>query len=395
LIFSVQLSIIQPKEIPLVFDYLTQETRKTNMSITQKRVLIVDDEEDLTWTLSKKLSKDSDKFQLVCVNSGGEAINVMNQLPVDLVITDIRMPEVSGLDLLIQIKDRYPQTKVIMMTAYGTEDVKREADQRGCFRYIEKPFEINELRTLILEALARDKGFKGSVADFQLSDIIQLNCLGRLTSALEVKHEKEMGRIYFDNGNIVHAETDHLTGENAFYHIMSWHGGEFTVKRNMKSSDDSIEIGWQSLLLEAMRQIDEKSDHVVAQKEKEKRRRIRAIHDRLSSIRKSRGVDFILVHDNAGFPVTFLPSDENGKLEAADLGNHLSVFLGEVNRLQRNLQATPASFLEVQFGNMIYLSCLVPDKDAWITVLGDNGANVGFLRMELRKVVKNVSGLIL
>ncbi|MBN2367204.1 MAG: response regulator [Calditrichaeota bacterium] len=360
------------------------------MALLQKRVLIVDDEEDLTWTLSKKLSKDSDKFQLLTVNSGVEAIEAMNQLPVDLVITDVRMPEVSGLELLVQIKDRYPQTKVIIMTAYGSDDVKNEANQRGCFRYVEKPFEINELRKLILEALSEDKGFKGSVADFHLSDIIQLNCLGRLTSALEVKHEHETGQIYFDNGNIVHCETDRLSGENAFYHIMSWQGGEFTVKRNVKSPHETIDKGWQSLLLEAMQQVDEHSDKVLEQKEKEKRRRIRSIHLQLEPVLKTEGTDFILLHNSAGFPVTFMPSDENGKLEATELGNHLSTFLGEVGKLQKNLQTTPAQFLECQFGNMILVSSKVPDKDVWLTILGKTSVNIGLLRLEIRKSIKKI-----
>nr|HQV32139.1 response regulator [Calditrichia bacterium] len=110
------------------------------LSDRRKRVLIVDDEEDLTWTLSKKLSKDSDKFDLYCMNSGREAIEMLNQMPFDLVITDVRMPEVSGLDLLVEIKDLYPETKVAIMTAYGSSDVQHEATNRGCFSYIEKPF---------------------------------------------------------------------------------------------------------------------------------------------------------------------------------------------------------------------------------------------------------------
>jgi CheY-like chemotaxis protein len=360
------------------------------MSLLQKRVLIVDDEEDLTWTLSKKLSKDSDKFQLVCVNSGREAIDAMNQVPVDLVITDVRMPEVSGLELLVQIKEHYPHTKVIIMTAYGSDDVKLEANQRGCFRYIEKPFEINELRTLILEALSGDKGFKGSVADFHLSDIIQLNCLGRLTSALEIKHDQETGYIYFDNGNIVHCETDRISGENAFYHIMAWQGGEFTVKRNVKSPHETIDKGWQSLLLEAMQQIDENSEEVLVQKEREKRRRIRSIHEKLKPILQVGGIDFILIHNAAGFPVTYLPADENGKLEAADLGNHMSGFLGEIQKLQKNMQATDARFIEMHFGNLILLSSKVGGKDGWITVSGEDTVNIGLLRIALRKAVKEV-----
>jgi CheY-like chemotaxis protein len=361
------------------------------MTVNQKRVLIVDDEEDLTWTLSKKLSKDSDKFQVICVNSGREAKEVLNQVPVDLVITDVRMPEVSGLDLLVEIKEKYPQTKVIIMTAYGSSDVQRAANERGSFRYLEKPFEINELRRLILEGLTETKGFKGSVSDFQLGDIIQLNCLGRLTSGLQITHDQETGFIYFADGNIVHAETNKLIGENAFYYIMSWQGGEFFVKRNAKPPSESINKGWQSLLLEAMRRIDENSQSVVEEKEREKRQRVRKIHKILDSIFKTRSVEFILIHNSAGFPVTYLPDNEDANLEATNLGNQLSLFLKDMNKLQQHLQTTPAAFLEIQFGSMVLIASRVPEKDAWISVLGDSNLNVGYLRLEIRKSIKDIA----
>ncbi|NIT57564.1 MAG: response regulator, partial [Aliifodinibius sp.] len=104
-------------------------------------------------------------------------------------VTDVRMPEVSGLELLRKIKGKYPSTKVIIMTAYGSSTVRHEATTRGCFQYIEKPFEINDLRQTILDGLREQKGFQGSVSDFQLSDLIQLNCLGRLTISLTIKRE--------------------------------------------------------------------------------------------------------------------------------------------------------------------------------------------------------------
>jgi CheY-like chemotaxis protein len=361
------------------------------MNATQKRVLIVDDEEDLTWTLNKKLSKDSDKFQLMTINSGKEAMNLLNQLPVDLLISDVRMPEVSGLDLLVETKKKFPRTKVIIMTAYGSSDVQREANERGCFRYLEKPFEINDLREMILEALTEKEGFKGSVADFQLSDIIQLNCLGRLTSSLQIKHDDQTGYIYFADGNIVHALTDNLEGENAFYHIMSWQGGEFSVRRNAKSPKETIAKGWQSLLLEAMRRVDEISEKNGEEKEQDKRQKITEIQKALVPIVKARGTDFILVHNTAGFAITFLPESDDGNLEASDLGRHLSLFSDALSKFQENLQTTPAMLMEIQFGNLIFVSARVPDKDAWVTVLGDPGINVGFVRLELRKAVKKIS----
>ncbi|MEJ2635070.1 MAG: response regulator [Calditrichia bacterium] len=364
------------------------------MASMQKRVLIVDDEEDLTWTLSKKLSRDSDKFQVITVNSGREAIDVLNQVPIDLVISDVRMPEVSGLELLVEIKEKYPQTKVIIMTAYGSSDVQRSASERGSFRYIEKPFEINELRELILEGLKEKKGFKGSVSDFQLGDIIQLNCLGRLTSALQIKQEAETGTIYFQEGNIVHAETGSLSGENAFYYIMSWPGGEFSVRRNAQPPRETISKGWQSLLLEAMRRLDESSGLAVEEKEQEKQSRLNEIHLNLNPVFKTRGVDFILIHNSAGFPITFLPSNEESNLEAIELGNQLSVFLNDLKKLQKHLQTTPPGLLEIQFGNLFMITNKIPDKDAYITVLGDHTLNVGFVRFELRKIVKEIGEMV-
>jgi CheY-like chemotaxis protein/predicted regulator of Ras-like GTPase activity (Roadblock/LC7/MglB family) len=384
------LSVLCPKERGLEYDNISQQWSQ-RMNTTQKRVLIVDDEEDLTWTLNKKLSKDSDKFQLMTINSGKEAMNLLNQLPVDLLISDVRMPEVSGLDLLVETKKKFPRTKVIIMTAYGSSDVQREANERGCFRYLEKPFEINDLREMILEALTEKEGFKGSVADFQLSDIIQLNCLGRLTSSLQITHEDQTGYIYFADGNIVHALTDSLEGENAFYHIMSWQGGEFSVRRNAKSPKETIAKGWQSLLLEAMRRVDEISEKNGEEKEQDKRQKITEIQKALVPIVKARGTDFILVHNTAGFAITFLPESDDGNLEASDLGRHLSLFFDALSKFQENLQTTPAMLMEIQFGNLIFVSARVPDKDAWVTVLGDPGINVGFVRLELRKAVKKIS----
>jgi len=81
------------------------------MSKELKRVLIVDDEETLTWSMAKSLSKDKDKYHVLIANSGREALNLLKKNKVDLVISDIRMSDMNGLDLLVQIKLEYPQTK--------------------------------------------------------------------------------------------------------------------------------------------------------------------------------------------------------------------------------------------------------------------------------------------
>ncbi len=364
------------------------------MSEARKRVLIVDDEEDLTWTLTKKLSKDKDKFELIAVNSGQEAINVLNQLPVNLVISDVRMPEISGLELLERIRETYPQTKVVIMTAYGSSDVQNEANKRGCFKYIEKPFEINELRQLILDALQDEKGFRGTVADFQLSDIIQLNCLGRLTSALHIRHENEEGYIYFQDGNIVHAETNHLEGEKAFYYIMSWEGGEFKVLRNQLPPRETIQKGWQSLLLESLRIKDESSDLAKAEIEREKRKRQRQLSRLFESIITSEGVVHALVHSHAGFPIFYRGKLENTPDQITELGDNISAFLEGLEKASEPLFGKHLIFWEGHFLNHTVLLHKIPGEDAYVTILGGREMNTGFVRLELRKHLDKIKTLI-
>jgi len=361
---------------------------------TQKRVLIVDDEEDLTWTLSKKLSKDKDKFEIFTVNSGKEAIDVLNQMPFNLVISDVRMPEVSGLDLLNLIKEQYPSTKVIIMTAYGSSDVQQEASLRGSLHYIEKPFEINELRQIIIDALSEKEGFKGRVSDFQLSDIIQLNCLGRLSSALAVNHENEEGLIYFQEGNIVHAESGSLSGEEAFYHIMSWRGGEFYVYRDRISPQESISKGWQSLLLESLRQLDEISGGESKDRDNEKARRRLEIESLLSKVRNAEGVEHILIHSEAGFPMQYLGSLTNDTAKLSDLGNELSNLVKETRKSLNVLQDDSVKFMEIQTENQIMLLHKIPGEYAFISIIGTPQVHPGFIRMELKRALPKFSKLL-
>lgn len=364
------------------------------MAARQKRVLIVDDEEDLTWTLSKKLSKDSEVFDLFCVNSGREAIEVLKQMPFDLVVTDVRMPEVSGLDLLVQIKELYPSTKVAIMTAYGNADVQKEATRRGCFNYIEKPFEINEMRRLILDAVTQRRGFKGSVADFQLSDIIQLNCLGRLTSALKISCEDEKGIIYFQDGNIVHAESNHLSGEAAFYYIMSWQGGEFSVMRNQRCKKETISRGWQSLLLESLRRVDENSDLAKQEIEREKRKRRRRIQRLLGRMLEAQGVEDVLLHTRAGFPLYYQGQVEGQPDRISELGNLTAGLIEKIGSAGEKLQSGAPQFGLLQFEQRLCIFQKIPRRDAYLSLLCGPDVNSGYLRLEIRKNLADLSELL-
>jgi DNA-binding response OmpR family regulator len=210
-----------------------------------KKVLIVDDEETLTWSMARSLSKDRDKYEVIIANNGREALNSLKNNKIDLVISDIRMPDINGLDLLVKIKKEYPQTKVIIMTAYGSSDVQKEANQRGSLYYVEKPFEISDIRKIIIDLIGKRKGFQGKILGLQLTDIIQMNCLSRLTTVLIITRDGERGIIYLNEGEIIHAECGEKKGNGCVLQDFKLAGGRicFKYRCHASHSDDLSKLG--------------------------------------------------------------------------------------------------------------------------------------------------------
>lgn len=161
-----------------------------------KRTLVVDDEEDMLWMLQRSLNKNMEDVEVLAARSGEEALDILHEKEVDLVITDINMPGMSGLDLLIEIKNQYPKTGVMIMTAYPSSGYKDKAMMNGSLRFIEKPFDINDLRRQVDDLLHKSDTFKGMVDGIELMDIIQFNCLSKSTSALKVKTDNTEGMIF-------------------------------------------------------------------------------------------------------------------------------------------------------------------------------------------------------
>jgi DNA-binding NtrC family response regulator len=111
-----------------------------------KRILIVDDEEAVLVSLRHLLSADG--VAVITCQRMEEAEEALERYQFDLVIADIRLSGVygiEGLELLSYIRQRSPQTRVIIMTAYGSEQMRQSAYDRGAFHYYEKPVDVNDL----------------------------------------------------------------------------------------------------------------------------------------------------------------------------------------------------------------------------------------------------------
>lgn len=223
------------------------------MAFEKKSVLIVDDEEDLTWSISRHLKKAEELLDVRCVSSAIDALQVLDRNAMDLIISDIRMPGLNGLDLLRIVMEKWPETRVIIMTAFGSDILEEEVEQLGTPFYIEKPFELRYLRKLVFEALEiSETEFEGALVNSHIKDFLAFNCQTRKTSQVTLNDGIRVGTIYLHHGEIVHAECGELEGEHALYDILDWEKADYKVDYNCVAKKRTIRRNWQSLLSASM-----------------------------------------------------------------------------------------------------------------------------------------------
>jgi DNA-binding response OmpR family regulator len=117
------------------------------------RVLIVDDEKRLAYSLGQTLQLDFPDCQVDMAYSGEEALSSLACNAYDLIIADVRMPGVSGLELIKGVRYLDAQVPIILMTGYGSASLRREAAMLGVDHYVDKPFDIDELIFMVGQLL--------------------------------------------------------------------------------------------------------------------------------------------------------------------------------------------------------------------------------------------------
>ncbi|MGA1826249.1 MAG: response regulator, partial [bacterium] len=116
-----------------------------------KRILIVDDEEGIRYSLERILNEP--EYTVATARNGVEALEKYIEEPSDLVVLDICLPDMSGLEVLYKIKTINPNAMILIITAFGTTDIAIEATKKGAYDYIQKPFDILAMKSTIYQAL--------------------------------------------------------------------------------------------------------------------------------------------------------------------------------------------------------------------------------------------------
>jgi DNA-binding NtrC family response regulator len=115
------------------------------------KILVVDDEDIVRTSCNRTLSPEG--YEVRLAKNGAEGLKMASEERFDLVLTDLKMPDMDGIEVLRIIKEQWPETAVIIVTGYQTVDTAVKAIKLGAYDYIEKPFTPDALITAVREAL--------------------------------------------------------------------------------------------------------------------------------------------------------------------------------------------------------------------------------------------------
>jgi CheY-like chemotaxis protein/predicted regulator of Ras-like GTPase activity (Roadblock/LC7/MglB family) len=224
-----------------------------------KYVLIVDDEEQLLLTMQAGFESYKDRFQILTARNGKEATALLASTRINLVVTDLKMPEMDGIELLSFLKNNFPEIPAIVMTAFGTPEIENGLLHTNMMRMLEKPVDFDELTQLILSLLEHDLT-GGTLTGISVPSFLQLIEMEQNTCLMEVKAaEGEQGLLYFNKGVLYDAVFEKETGEEAVYSILMLEDVKISFRTlPTKKLKKKIDIPLMKLLMEGIRRKDER-----------------------------------------------------------------------------------------------------------------------------------------
>lgn len=234
------------------------------MAKSKQLVLLVDDEESFRMSVEDGLARYSERFEVVTASNGVQALGVIESRRPCMVVTDMRMPAMDGIELLLSCRRLYPHLPVILVSAYFSEELERNARSFGAAAVLHKPLDLNVLVNAILAVLDRleneDADSDGYLANFSLPGFLQLLSMERRTCTLAIRApDGRLGTIWLEGGNPINAVVGALLGIDAALEIIQWQNADITMMVSKGKQERRITQGMNYILLESARLADERS----------------------------------------------------------------------------------------------------------------------------------------
>jgi DNA-binding NarL/FixJ family response regulator len=239
-------------------------------SSRRKRFLFVDDDKGFLAGLRQLFSEMSKgTWEIFTAENHSQALALLRQHSMDVVVLDLDMPVMDGLQFLRLLGRSYPGQQVVILTGHVSEEKRRLCLESGAALFLEKLIAPDGFAAVfealdLLATSAPHEGFRGMMRRVGLQEVLQMECLGRKSSVLEVFTGKVRGRVFICDGDIIHAESGNLQGEVALYGLLGLRGGEFNLRPFSEPPTRTISGHYEFLLMEAARLIDEGTNPLEA-----------------------------------------------------------------------------------------------------------------------------------
>ncbi|HTA30848.1 MAG TPA: response regulator [Candidatus Cybelea sp.] len=283
------------------------------------KILLLDDDEQMLELYQELLRQLPSKPEVHVSNSGARAIALLESEPFTLLITDLRMPKMDGLQVLAIVRRKYPLLRIIVLTGVLDEEYRSRAYAQGVDMFWQKAGSAEEfqlLRDCVESFLDREVNSEGGFRGMQsksLVDLIQLECLSQSSAVLHITQGAVSGRIWVQDGEIIDAAAGSFKGEEAFREILSWKSGHFELQPAEPDHPRIIHHSAQGLLLDSAQALDESRVQQTATNAADVPGASAAApaNSQLAPLTKFEGVEFLLT----------MPVDEKAACESWGLEN--------------------------------------------------------------------------
>ena len=231
------------------------------------KILVVEDNPTVLKLLCQSLEKCG---ELVTAADGVDALQKAAEIQPDVIISDYSMPRMNGQELLESLRGRDETSQIPFVFLASQKEIdERLRTLEGVEDYLVKPFFVQELARQVRSITARLYGKKmenlqmrggttaGLLSEMSLIDWMQSLEQGRKTCTLLLRSAGETCKLYFNQGQVTHAQCGVLKGNEAVYKVLTWVDGEWEVDFTKTSSEHTTTMSTQGLMMEGLRLLDE------------------------------------------------------------------------------------------------------------------------------------------
>lgn len=264
--------LFDPKYVSMFAQILANEEMKKRLLAASPWILVADPDTENASTLDFKLTQQG--FNVIVVKDTEKAKEVLKNNNIDLIITEVDITPNDGFDFIYSIRkdSKYSNIPVIILSKVSDPTSVERGLNLGVVDYITKPYSPDVFVLKVKKTIEnlnqqrsyeekKQRGVSGSLSEISIPDILQILSNARRTGLLSITSNKGTGEIYLDSGRVVDAIYGGLRGEEAFYQIVGWEDGTFSLDPDVLMLGSTINRSTDGLIMEGLRRLDESKKH--------------------------------------------------------------------------------------------------------------------------------------